>query len=656
MLGAYQSEGCRPRMARWCRRIVTNELNETSSNKGGFPVPSIKRSAMEKMPTVIQSTCLAMAGLLALFAVGCSTTATPAPVTRTTVAPSPTPKAPPVELLRLAHQQMNSVGSFRAYIDMKIVAEDHKAVIALNVSRGQPGLESVVMTVDAPGTVQRYEMILQQSYFYIKDDAQQWVRHNFEDMTTVGSSSSWAVDVASSIDFFGNLLPSEDVPWDIYDVTNVGDEEVGGVPVEHLKLGTNFRDMWGHIRASGGRKLIVASVLGISPEELLKQAEEDKLDLWIDDRGYVRQSNMEITLTGGRLLSVKMRGYDFDRDVTVQRPMDGGEVVADSTSSTSMFREEMANETPSPNQASQEVADEVPETTPQNASVSTAPLTGSARAMTREEVQASLGLGISLDRQDLSGADLTHMHLNGANFQDADLRDTDFYAADLSQADLRGANLAGADLTRANLRLADLRRAHLDGADLTRLDIEAGNLTEIELAGSDLNRSYMLNANLTRANLEGAKLNRTYLAEATLAGANLRGADLTDTDLTNADLTNADLSDATLSGATLSGAKLTGTILFGADLRDADLSGASLIRVELSAAELGGSDETCDEQGSGSNNQGSNSSDSSCGGAETTISGTFFDRNTSWKKAFCGEVHRCTREVLLERGALLGGI
>src|SRR5271167_829577 len=58
--------------------------------------------------------------------------------------------------------------------------------------------------------------------------------------------------------------------------------------------------------------------------------------------------------------------------------------------------------------------------------------------------------GASLDRRDLSGADLSGANLRGATF---------------SRTILRGANLSGADLAGANLKRHDLAGASLSGAN-----------------------------------------------------------------------------------------------------------------------------------------------------------------------------------------------
>ena len=80
--------------------------------------------------------------------------------------------------------------------------------------------------------------------------------------------------------------------------------------------------------------------------------------------------------------------------------------------------------------------------------------------------------GPAIDRQDLSGIDLTGANLSGfrlwgVNLQHAQLRGVDLRNASLVQSDLRGANLTGADLRGASVDAADLSTADLTGANLT---------------------------------------------------------------------------------------------------------------------------------------------------------------------------------------------
>ena len=109
------------------------------------------------------------------------------------------------------------------------------------------------------------------------------------------------------------------------------------------------------------------------------------------------------------------------------------------------------------------------------------------------------------------------------------------YAHTVDKIDLSGANLRGADLFRADLRLANLRRVDLWGANLVR-----ANLWEVNLSQANLVGAVLLRADLGHANLSQANLLETDLRGAALNGAELRGARLSRADLSRANLWRAD--------------------------------------------------------------------------------------------------------------------
>jgi uncharacterized protein YjbI with pentapeptide repeats/uncharacterized membrane protein YqjE len=128
---------------------------------------------------------------------------------------------------------------------------------------------------------------------------------------------------------------------------------------------------------------------------------------------------------------------------------------------------------------------------------------------------------VSLDKADLSGANLGQANLSGAN---------------LSKAYLGAVNLSGANLSVANLSEARLSKAYLGAADLGGANLSGARLSE---------------ANLMMANLSGANLTYAILEVADLTGASLRGANLSMTYLRRASLRLADLSGAKLEEATV---------------------------------------------------------------------------------------------------------
>jgi BTB/POZ domain-containing protein KCTD9 len=138
--------------------------------------------------------------------------------------------------------------------------------------------------------------------------------------------------------------------------------------------------------------------------------------------------------------------------------------------------------------------------------------------------------GISLERYDLSHADLFGIQLQGVDLHKARLTHACLDESDLSGAALYQANLAKTSLAKANLEVASVEFANLETADLNR-----ANLKGCGLLGANLKQ-----ANLRSVDLTDADLRHADLTEATLSQADLRGADLAFTKFMDADLTETD--------------------------------------------------------------------------------------------------------------------
>ena len=96
---------------------------------------------------------------------------------------------------------------------------------------------------------------------------------------------------------------------------------------------------------------------------------------------------------------------------------------------------------------------------------------------------------ISVDADNLSGADLSDADLSGADLSGADLSGADLSYADLKGADLSYADLSGANLSYADLKGADLIRANLSGANLSYADLRNAGLSGANLSGANLDFS-----------------------------------------------------------------------------------------------------------------------------------------------------------------------
>jgi hypothetical protein len=96
----------------------------------------------------------------------------------------------------------------------------------------------------------------------------------------------------------------------------------------------------------------------------------------------------------------------------------------------------------------------------------------------KEQLEALVREGESLEGFQLQGADLSHVHLThrqrakSVNMSHADLTRVNLQDAHLFHIDLRGSSLLKADLRRANLNYAQLDGANLLGADTRETKLE----------------------------------------------------------------------------------------------------------------------------------------------------------------------------------------
>lgn len=176
---------------------------------------------------------------------------------------------------------------------------------------------------------------------------------------------------------------------------------------------------------------------------------------------------------------------------------------------------------------------------------------------------------------DLSGVSLQRIDLTSANLIRANIR-----GADLSLAKLNDADLSYADLSRAILGAIDLSAAYLTRTDFTSADLKHANLVAADLTGAVLAHADLSDANISRACLNGANLSAAKLRNAYINGTNLTGANLRDANLSWAELSHSNLTHANLRGAILSYADLNGV-----DFGNAEIGWTSFMDADLNAVE-----------------------------------------------------------------------
>ena len=112
---------------------------------------------------------------------------------------------------------------------------------------------------------------------------------------------------------------------------------------------------------------------------------------------------------------------------------------------------------------------------------------------------------ISLNRADLSSADLFGLYLRRANFHAVDLDKANLSYAHLTQADLSGSKITNADLENADLIEAQMEYALLQKSDLFHANLSRARLGTSDFEGADLGSADLTNAAIFRTNLTGCQ-------------------------------------------------------------------------------------------------------------------------------------------------------
>jgi uncharacterized protein YjbI with pentapeptide repeats len=197
--------------------------------------------------------------------------------------------------------------------------------------------------------------------------------------------------------------------------------------------------------------------------------------------------------------------------------------------------------------------------------------------LSRADLWQAYAYGAVFQETNLEGANLSYANLTRARFNHTQLNGAILHESMLTSAFLSDVDLKGALLKSSKLRQAYIQGSNLEEANLELADAE-GSIIGGTLKGAHMHRAKLINAWIT------ANLNGTYLKDAELQRSNMAGSSLIGAFMQNANLQGAQLQEVDLRGADLRGAKLQGTDLRGADLRGADLEGAAIGGANFEAA------------------------------------------------------------------------
>lgn len=194
--------------------------------------------------------------------------------------------------------------------------------------------------------------------------------------------------------------------------------------------------------------------------------------------------------------------------------------------------------------------------------------------------------GVSGQRADFSGLDLSMADLSGIDFSDGLFVGTRLERANLSGCVLARANFRGAHIGYSNMTGANLQGADLSGVHAPGVKFEKASLRSALLGNARFENSQFAGADLGKAQGSLVRFDRCNFAHAIFDGASFEDVIFSRANLTNASVVGTSLWWGSLAGATVCGVDFT----TAAKLENVD-SAADLISGKLGAGEVELSDE-----------------------------------------------------------------
>lgn len=274
--------------------------------------------------------------------------------------------------------------------------------------------------------------------------------------------------------------------------------------------------------------------------------------------------------------------------------------------------------------------------------------------LVREQVEEAIHARSSLERTDLTAAELGELDLSGMDLSGAWLEGANLSGCNLSGAKLDGAVLAKANLGDAILCRTSLRRANLGNARLVWTSVEGCDLDDAVLAGADVRGATFTCCNLRGADLSEIRVEGTRFLRSDLSNVTFLKMKLGDTRFESCGLDGTSFLEADLTGASFEGCRMTKTVFVTCTAEQAIFANAIIDNARfVSSCRF----EKCDFRGA----QLSRSTLRACSFAESSfVSATLDDSDLSAASFVGAHMYRATlrRALATEcdlRGAILTG-
>ena len=145
---------------------------------------------------------------------------------------------------------MSQVSSFATVVATEIRTIGQSLNVSTSVSRNVEGAMRILTTVEFPQGAQSTELIYDRTnaHAYVNVPGGDWRRTSPEALVEIAG-----LDIREyQVNFFAELIPPEDPPWDVYTVRYLGREEVEGAETHHLGMTVDLQDLLSRLSQSQG--------------------------------------------------------------------------------------------------------------------------------------------------------------------------------------------------------------------------------------------------------------------------------------------------------------------------------------------------------------------------------------------------------------------
>ena len=260
--------------------------------------------------------------LVALFALVISCGGSSPDISRSQSFP---PGETPLGLLKRSTGVMDTLGSFRAHMNMDGIVSGADLSVSMDIEIGDNDWAHTDMSIDTSDGRVRVEQVLTQRYAYTSIPSEDigWMRIDLEALAESESLPSQLLTDPTG--FSSSIFPAEDIPWDLYCIESAGREPINGVETEHLKITLDFQELWAALNPQQQQQmglLFNPATLGFDPEELPEQIKYEGLEMWIDGPGYIRRFELNFAVGDAVSLSMDMTMFDIGESIDVDEPDD----------------------------------------------------------------------------------------------------------------------------------------------------------------------------------------------------------------------------------------------------------------------------------------------------------------------------------------------